>query len=251
MLREHRFVALAVASGLLAAVTAYQFLSGVARQVQVVVAATAIPQFARIEPAMVTVTELPVVAVHPDAAVTPEEVVGRYLTAPSAAGEQLLRGQLAGGSNDPRLVARLTPDLRAMAVPLGPGSALGAALQPGDRVAVIFVADDRLAGVDLARTLLEGLLVLDVRADDGGPFVPGRSPGAPAAAILALPLADAERLAYALEHGVVYLALEGYGARPAPTGGATLESLFVPGPGGAGDPAGGVPPAVPAAESGP
>lgn len=227
MLREHRYLVLAALSGLLAAVATYQFLAGAARHVGVVVAAQPIPQFARIEPAMVAVAQLPVAAVHPDAAVTPEEVVGRYLMAPSAAGEQVLRSQLAGGPGDPRLVARLGPDLRAMAVPLGPARALGAALQPGDRVAVIFVANERLTEVDLARTLIEGVLVLDVRADDGAPYTSGRPAGPPAAAILALTLPEAERLAYALEHGVIYLALEGYTARPWPTPGVTLESLFL------------------------
>jgi len=229
VLRENRYLLLAFLAAVATGLFTYAYLAQLDRRVEVVVAAAAVPQYARLDTGTVKVVRLPVQAVHPDAVLRLEDALGRHVLVPSEPGEQILRSKLAGSGRDARFVARLGPEERAMMVPVGLAQGAGGAVRPGDRVDVVFVTTEHQSGFALARTLLYGVTVLDVRNDQGRSATE-RDAGQPAGVVLAVSPGQAERLAFAMENGRLYLSLSGYTAVEVQTPGVTWETLFASDP---------------------
>lgn len=160
-----------------------------------------------------------------------DEVVGRYLVWPAAAGEPLLsrmvRTQRSGASV---LAGLAVPDgYRAVAVPVQPAGAVGGMLVPGDRVDVWATP---IAGRGSAPTgpssggsslppadavlLGRDVLVLELRSDQGQPLdqaaqqtVRGLNFGVGklGSVVLAVPAEDVDHYAAAAAEDTIYLAL--------------------------------------------
>ncbi|MFS8641297.1 MAG: Flp pilus assembly protein CpaB, partial [Symbiobacteriaceae bacterium] len=119
---------------------------------------------------------------------SPEQVVGRVLRRPVVAGEPVLQADLAPGEGAGLSLA-LDEGQQAFFLPTGLEQGLGGAVEAGDRVDVIFVGGQGPTG--LSRTLLESVLVLQVRDDEGRRAEGGR----PLGVLLAVTPWQAEQLA--------------------------------------------------------
>ncbi|GAB6876046.1 Flp pilus assembly protein CpaB [Thermaerobacter litoralis] len=212
---------------LLSGATAYLIYLDATASLPVVVAARALQAPVKIEADMVSVVPLPAAAVHPGAVADPAKVVGRVLRRDVEAGEPLLEADLAPG-RDAGLSLYLEGRQQAFFIPTRLEQGLGGAVEPGDRVDVIFVGGEGPGAV--ARTLLENLPVLQVRDEEGRRWEEGR----PLGVLVGVTPDEAERLAYALTFGRVFLSLAP-AAGPAGGGtGVTWDNLFLLPQGGGG-----------------
>jgi len=119
-----------------------------------------------------------------------EPPLGRVVTAAVYTGEALVTDRVAPDGLS-GIAALLPPDTRALAVPVGPGLQL----QVGDTVDVLATFDPSIAGTDEPSfAVAEAATVVAVA--DG-------------AVTVAVDVADAPRVAFALSEGVVTLALRG------------------------------------------
>ncbi|HEX6989350.1 MAG TPA: Flp pilus assembly protein CpaB [Bacillota bacterium] len=201
---------LAVGAALLTGMLIYAYLGALAGDLQaVVLAARDLPAGHRIAPEDVRVVELPARAVH-GRAVDPSGVVGRILLQDVVADQQLLEPFLAPTGAQGPVAARLRDNHVAFFVPLSVAHALGGAVAPGDRIDLIFVAQDRYGDSPDAYVLVQGARVLEIRAEDGSLHHPAADrPRVPLGLLVEVRPADAARLAHALEHGSLYAVLPG------------------------------------------
>ena len=230
--RDRRLLIFMLLIAVITCLATYNYLLGLDRRVAVVVAATALPEFTLIEPDALRVLHLPEGGVHPRAVSSPGELHGKVLMVSAEPGQQILITQVREPGTlgiDNQFVAAIGPGERAMMIPVPPGQAVGGGLAPRDLVDVIFVADEARLGLAFARVLLQGLRVLDVRGERGEPLAATRR-DAPAGVVVAVTLEQAERLAFALEHGSLYLISGGREEAKVATQGAFLETLFDPEP---------------------
>lgn len=158
---------------------------------RVAVATVAIEAGDEIAAGDVVERELPVAVVPADALDTAP--VGRVAIVALYPGEAVLAGRVAPEGLR-GVAALLPPDSRALAVPAGPGTP---PLEQGDTVDVLVTVDPEGATDEPTFPLVEGATV--VAADDAG-------------ATIAVPTADATRVAFALTAGRITLALAAPGS---------------------------------------
>jgi pilus assembly protein CpaB len=179
MIARRTLLALSLLAGLVAGVAYYVD----ARRVPVVVAARTLEAETVLSDTDLTTMDVPPDAVPEDAVVERGELVGRVIHARLDAGQLLLRASLdaPAGFRSGLLPA---PGWRAVALPVAPALALGGAIVPGVRVDVVAVPVAGRAPSDRGpERLATGLLVLDVRSENGGPFIePGSGQGGAALA---------------------------------------------------------------------
>jgi Flp pilus assembly protein CpaB len=173
------------------------------QRVAVVVAARALDADKPIGSDDIVMRDLPPDAVPAGALRVAEDAVGRVPRAPLWAGQLLLAPALGVGAA--AFHSGLVPPAgqRAVAIPVTPSQAMGGALVAGAHVDVIAVP---IAGRAPANRVTElvatNATVLDVRGENGGPFVPagtGRGPATPidrlGSVVVALAPSDELRLA--------------------------------------------------------
>ncbi|HEY8415915.1 MAG TPA: Flp pilus assembly protein CpaB [Thermaerobacter sp.] len=211
-----------LAVAVLAGLTAYRVYLDATAALPVVVANRDLTAPVKIEPGMVSVALRPAAAVHPSAVTSLEDVVGRVLRRDVVGGEVVLTTDITPGEGGGLSLA-LPPGRQAFFVPTGLEQGLGGAVTAGDRVDVIFVGGEGPAAV--SRTLLEAVPVLQVRDEEGRRL---EEDGRPLGVLLAVTPGEAERLAYALAFGRVYLSLAPAAGQAAGGPGITWDSLFLP-----------------------
>lgn len=188
-------------------------------------ARTDIPIFAPITADMVELVQVPPAARPANAAISTDDVVGRYAAMPILAGQYVDTRALEStpGERTFGFGAAVPPGHVAFALPVEPAQAVGGALSPGARVEVVAVpnalvnepptAED---GTDAgAVTLGEDVLVLALRTADGQALREqaadaGRTTMLPprlGSVVVAVPAADLPRYASAVLTSTVYLAL--------------------------------------------
>lgn len=150
-------------------------------------------------------------------------LIGQVTPVDIAAGEALLAERMTAAAVVP--LKRLEADERAVAIRVDEVIAVGNRLTPGDRVDVFatFRRNNEEIPDSHARLLLADLRVLAFGKEDKPEGKTGGRPAAdspPRTAVLAVPLADVDKLALAVEAGRVLLALrplaiEGEAAAPA------------------------------------
>ncbi|QIA27129.1 Flp pilus assembly protein CpaB [Thermaerobacter sp. PB12/4term] len=205
---------------LLAGTTAYLIYLDATASLPVVVATRPLQAPLKVEADMVSVVPLPAAAVHPRAVGDPSRVIGHVLRRDVEAGEPLLEADVVAGEGA-GLSDFLEEHQQAFFIPTRLEQGLGGAVEPGDRVDVIFVGGEGPGAV--ARTLLENLPVLQVRDEEGRRYEDGR----PLGVLVGVTPAEAERLAYALTYGRVYLALAPAGGAVGGGSGVTWDNLFL------------------------
>ena len=205
------------------------YLGGLQATGPVVVAARDIPAYARITPDLLEVVDHPLSALHPQSLEEGTQAVGRYVEHPIAQGRPLLSGELVeAGEERGELAWRLSGEQRAMAVPARPSDAAGGALRPGHRVDVIYYREPSVHGGGRARRLLHFVPVLDVRTAAGASWDPD-GPEAPSDVLLSVTVSQAERLAYAMATGRLFLVVSPHhpeGGSSGMPGGVGGDELF-------------------------
>ncbi|MFZ5769543.1 MAG: Flp pilus assembly protein CpaB [Bacillota bacterium] len=224
-----------------AGVTVYLYLDSLGERYPVVVAARPVRAGKVLEPGDLRVAMLPGDGVHPQALTCLSDGVGRVTKVELVAGEQVLRVRTLSPA-EAGVGCDLLPHLRAMLLPVPAERAGGGTITSGRLVDVLFVSDDP-GQPAIARVLAQGLRVLAVRDERGQPWPQGRE--LPMGVVVAVSAAEAERLAFALEHGSLYLMLCPLEPQPVLTSGVGWENLYLPptsgvagdaGPGGTGAP---------------
>ncbi len=167
MIPRRVLLAIALASGLVAAL-AYWYDT---RRVAIVVAARAIEAESVVAPSDLASLELPPAAVPASALLDPADAVGHTVHARLDPGQLLLRSSFEAPAGF-RSGIRPPIGWHAVALPVSPAVALGGAIAPGMRVDVVAVPVSGRAPADrVPERIANGLLVLDVRSESGGPFV--------------------------------------------------------------------------------
>jgi Flp pilus assembly protein CpaB len=179
-------LALALALGVAAAAGVFMYVNSVQQQAlasaraavppaaavstsrgQVVVAKASLAAGTVLTPDSVELRDVPTEAVQPNAATALNDVTGKTLTVPVAAGEQILSHRL-GNPDQPEVkkFADLVPaGKRAMSVSFTEVSTAGGLIAPGDFVDVIGVFNKSTLGKDQSMLLLQDVLVLAVAQD--------------------------------------------------------------------------------------
>lgn len=226
-LRRSWLWVLSTAIGLLTATALYNYLSAVAPSARVVVAGRDIPAGERLAPEMLRLAAVPAGAVSPAAIARVEDAAGRTAVVPLYKGEPVLAPRLAraGQGAGAAVTAGLSTGERAMFIPLEPGRYPGSFFRAGQVVDVVAVAHGAGAGT-VSRLVLAGIRLIDVIP------APGNDPdgcglSGPLGVTVAVDVAQAERLALALEQGKIHL-LNAAGRGPIGSApGVSMGELFL------------------------
>jgi pilus assembly protein CpaB len=189
-------VVLALALGAAAAAGVYLYVSSVQQQAQVnartaaqqaaaaatsrtrvLVAKVTLPAGSPLTTESVELRDTPADAIQPNAATSLNDVAGKVLTVPVAAGEQILSHRL-GTVDQPEIkkFADLVPTgKRAMSVTFSELSTAGGLIAPGDYVDVIGVFNKATMGKDQSMILLQDVLVLAVAQSTSADQLPRQS----------------------------------------------------------------------------
>ncbi|MBE3590673.1 MAG: Flp pilus assembly protein CpaB [Firmicutes bacterium] len=149
----------------------------------------------------------------------PEEAAGRFTLQPVAAGQPILKSMLSADPREGGVRAALEPGMQALAVPVA-----DVPLPPvrvGDVVDLVYVRS-RLEGPSVARLLVRGIEVVGLQ-EASAAF--GQRAGVEAVIVAVRP-DQAERIAYGLANGRVFVALDAYVPSAEPTAGVDERSLF-------------------------
>jgi Flp pilus assembly protein CpaB len=169
MIGQRAILAIALICGAIAGTIYY----GSVQRVAIVIAARGIDADKAIALDDLTVTEVPPDAVPSGALRSPDDAVGRVPRGPLWAGQILIAQALSNGSAD--FHSGLVPPAgqRAVAIPVAPSQAIGGALIAGAHVDVIAVPIiGRAPAGRVTEVVAVNVTVLDVRGENGGPFVP-------------------------------------------------------------------------------
>lgn len=205
--RLNKQLAAAAIAGLITAGLIYQVMTGYVRSVPVVVAARNIPPYTGVESGMLSIAYLPPAALHPQALTDEAKALGRFTTVPVVAGEMLLEAKLSPADGAGAFLNDLAPDERAVFIPTTLARGLGGAVARGQEVDLIYVPTREHDNRPGAWTMFHRLRVLDVRSEKGRSLEEKGEGGLPAGILVAVKGEEAEKLAYCLETGNVYLAL--------------------------------------------
>lgn len=129
-------------------------------QVPAVVAEVNLPPRTVIEPGQIRVTTKPYGWLDKDAAVSADEVVGRVAVAAIAAGDTILRSQVAAKNPSLGLAFAVPPGMRAVTVAIDPIIGVAGFLQPGNHVDVIATFTEDKASV--TKTVLQDVELLAI-----------------------------------------------------------------------------------------
>lgn len=150
-----------------------------------------------------------------DALRSTDEGVGLLPRGVVLAGQVVSARLLARDLDGLRAGVTLAPGLRAIAVPADAVTAVGGAVIPGSRVDVLAIPIlGRAPAGRTAELLLTNALVLDVRSDTGGAYVPkdarvGAVPERIASVVIAIAATDEVRFADRIATSTFVLALSG------------------------------------------
>ncbi|MEW6523092.1 MAG: Flp pilus assembly protein CpaB [Bacillota bacterium] len=212
-LREYRHLLLALGLALVAGLNVYSYLADLQLSGPVVVTAANIEAGSVLTPAMVRTSYVHPEAIHPLAFRDRQAAVGRVALVPMVAGEQVLVAKTSADPTYRGLGARIPPELRAVYVPATGFRGLAGALVPGERVDVVYVSSDLRLGVANAVTVVWGAMVLDVRDERGGRY-DGTRDSSPGGLILLVTPVEAEKLAFCLKTGSLFVSLAPLASSP-------------------------------------
>jgi len=212
-LKNRILLALAILFGLAAATGTFLYLEHVKQTYRlsgqyrpVVVAQTRIPPRTAITRAMISVKDMPVEYIHPDALTDVRTVVGRITRAEIVAGEQVLQARLLRGEEEAEgLAGVVPPGKRAVAVAVNDVTGVAGSLRKGDRVDIVGTLD---TGDGVVTTLLlQGIEVLAVNDTGRAAGASAGVPGEQRTVVLAVTLQEALPLVLATEEGRIRMLL--------------------------------------------
>lgn len=171
MVRSKIFLMLALIFAAAAAVSTYFYLQALektyretGRFVTAVVAGVDIPARTNITPAMIKYQDIPARYLHPDAATSAREVIGKISLTDIKAGEPILKSKLVA-MKDARygLAFSLGTGERAVTIAVTEISSVGGMVRPGDRVDVIATLDVAPVNPNQPKTTYTTTILSDIR----------------------------------------------------------------------------------------
>lgn len=139
-----RIVLLAIILSLLTTTFLFVYIKQVEKQNiinyntdQVIVAKEDIPVDTRITPDMVELREVAAESVHPDAAMSIDEVIGYVTRSNIVSGEQVLLSRIATGRTDAGLSYKIPDNMRAMTISTNETTSVGGYINIGDKVDIL------------------------------------------------------------------------------------------------------------------
>lgn len=226
MVSTRRYWIAAFLIACVASLISFLYFTRLNRVERIVVAAADIPVRTLIDRSMVAYRAIPVAGVHPLAAKAVDDVVGRYASGPIVAGEQVITARLSSHERPYRFTSDISPNHRAIIIPVRPGDGVGSSVRSGDIVDIVMACDEKLFGRPLARTIAWGLRVLDVRTESGASFTKSQD-GQPVAIVLEVSPQEAERIIFAMHYGAIFFSINGYDGKSEATTGVTPDDLFI------------------------
>ncbi|MCL6553140.1 MAG: Flp pilus assembly protein CpaB [Firmicutes bacterium] len=189
----------------------------------VVFARTNVGERKLVAPDAVELRQVPVTAIHPQAARRVEDVVNRVAIAPLFADEQVLTSKLAPPGVNVGLSYVLPRDKRAMTIAVNEVVGVAGFVFPGDHVDVVATVSQ--GDLNLTKIVLQDVEVLAIaqRVEQK----PGEEPKVSTSATLAVTPDQAEVLAQVDNNGRVRLALRPHGvADKVQTAGKTIQAAL-------------------------
>lgn len=105
--------------------------------IEVIVAQSIIPAFTAIEEEMLVKKEFPSIAVHPDAILDVNELLGKQNATDIYAGEQILASRLVSETTVLGLAHRIPEGMRAITIPVSELTGVGGYIEAGDRIDIL------------------------------------------------------------------------------------------------------------------
>ncbi len=235
--KRRKLLLVAAALGLLAAILTYTYIrtletsdTQTVKEVGVLVAANDIPAGATVGANMVRLAQVHVGSVHPEAAISTAEVVGRITKAPIFQGEQILRSRLLPAGVTPSLTFAIPSDKRAISVAVNEVVGVAGFIKPGDRVDVLATIEGSSGDDQVTSTVLQDVEVLAIAQDMEEEV--DKKPRVTTTVTLAVTLDEAQRVTLAEETGTLRLALRPVSAANRewvnPTTGSELAQVGAP-----------------------
>lgn len=161
------FIALAAAATIAVVVRLIFFVDRSPKEepVEVVVATTNLQVGQTIEQRMIHLQAMPKTLVIPDYITSKDDqskLIGSVVRNNVAIGEPLKKSEIIAVGQKGVLSALIDPGKRAYTIPLGRNSAVSSLISPGDLVDVIVAYRQRGANSFVAKTILEGVRVLEI-----------------------------------------------------------------------------------------
>lgn len=129
-------------------------------QTQVVVAAKEILEMQTIDETMLKIISVPQDFQQPGAIVNPEEIVGLVAASPFQPGEQILNTKLLKPGPTTGLSIQVSPNKRAVTIPVDEVRGLAKLVRPGDRVDILGVSEAKNNREASVNTILQDVVVL-------------------------------------------------------------------------------------------
>lgn len=175
------------------------------KEVGVVVAISDIPSGTTVGANMVRLAQISQTALHPEAVITPGEVIGRITKAPIVQGEQILRNRLLPAGVTPSLSFAIPGGKRAVSVAVNEVVGVAGFVKPGDRVDILATIDSPDRENTVTSTVLQDVEVLAIAQDMEEQV--DKKPKVTTTVTLAVTLDEAQKVTLAEETGVLRLAL--------------------------------------------
>lgn len=224
--RENLYLTAALLAAGITAVLVFNFFDSLQQRADIVVAVRDLPEHTRLDKTHLRTVSVEASSRHPQSIARPEEAVGAFVLQKVAAGEPIFKTRLSTSERFSTVVGEVEKDRRAMFVPSNISRGVGGLIKPRQRVDLVFVANEQKTGTPMAKLFLQNLLVLDVRNDRGSTFDEADREASFAGAVLSVSPFEAERIAYALEYGQIYIVTAGFESQTVSTSGAGLTAVL-------------------------
>jgi pilus assembly protein CpaB len=129
----------------------------------VVTALNTIPAYVEIKEDMISTISIPAEAVHPDAVLDKEDIIGKITIAEIVKGEQLLKNRILNEKGGTSLSFQIPDNMRAMTIPDSEISGVGGYIVPKDRIdLLVSYSNSENDSSNKVITLLQDIEVLKV-----------------------------------------------------------------------------------------
>lgn len=207
---NRRLLLVALLFALLAGLGAFKFLTSIQSMATVkyteavVVAVRDIPARTAIRNDMVAIERVPKGMRHTRGATSLDQVIGKVITQPIVAGEQVLTDRLFASVQQSGLAFQLENGQRAVSININQQIAVAYLARPGDRIDVMLSYESPSSKQPTTVTILQNILVLAI----GSELRQGtQAPSDSATMTLAVTPDQAERIIWAEDYGKIRLVL--------------------------------------------
>lgn len=165
---NRKVLILAIILGLITVGTTYYYISSIETKgaepvalTEVVVAVDTIPEHVKITEEMLTTASIPSEAVHPEAVLQKDQIVGGVANSEIVKGEQVLSSRVATDTAASSLSYSVPENMRAITLPMTEVSGVGGYIEPGDRIDILVsYADIEINPMKVVYTQLQNIEVL-------------------------------------------------------------------------------------------